>query len=127
MSRGSRSEPGEAHAERRRLRVESRRERRRGRIGHDAGRHDDRGIAGPRGEARAGSAGKEQRVEPVRLHRRVDAFDAAQAQILRPVGLVARAVRGTSISSEMSSCAWPYLIAPRAGARCSIAAARSAS
>jgi hypothetical protein len=49
------------------------------------------------------------------LHHRVNALRPRERDILGPVGLVARAIADQSMSSEMSSCDCPYLIAPRLG------------
>ena len=55
----------EADAERRRLRVEPGRERLLRRVRHHAERHRDDRIAGARGDARARSAGRDERIELV--------------------------------------------------------------
>ena len=49
------------------------RERRRRRVRHQRERHDDDRIAGARGEAGAGAARRQDRVELVRLQHAVDA------------------------------------------------------
>ena len=120
---------GEAHAERRRLRVEARPET-------PASAH-----SAPARTARSRSdspacaampaplaAGKQHRVEPLRLHHLVDAVRRRRAACPSrgrprsardpPRGPSRRRCRG---------CDWPYLIAPAFGARCSTRAARSAS
>jgi hypothetical protein len=83
----------ESHPERRGLRVESGRE---GlllrRIRHHAERHGDDRITRARRDAGARSSGRDERIELIRLQHAVDALIAAQAAILRIVGVNARLV-----------------------------------
>ena len=105
---------GEADAEAARLRVEAGRERRRRRVRHHAERHDHRRIAGPRGDGRRRSApGNSIASRPFGFHHLVDAVRRRRARCpWRDRPRSARDPPRRSISSEMSSCDWPYLIAP---------------
>ena len=94
MRRGSLQAPrGEAHAERARLGVEPG-QAAVGGLGIVANGHDDGRIAGLGRNRGAERAGEEQRIEPVRAQRGVDAVAAAEPHVLRAVALIAIAVGG---------------------------------
>jgi hypothetical protein len=65
--------------------------RRRRRVRHHAERHDDRRIAGARGDAAPRRRGRGAR-RALRLHHLVDAVRRREPDVLRAIGLVARAV-----------------------------------
>ena len=100
---------GEAHVERRRLRIEPGGKRERTgalRHWHEAVRHRHRRIARARRDAGAAHAGKEQRVEAVRLERGVDAVRRRQQDVLATIRR--RSGRGRPADPSRPRCrGWP--------------------
>ncbi len=72
-----------------RPRIETRGKHRHRRIRHRREWDDDRRICGSRRDSRPALRGKDQRIEPLRLHHLIDAVGRGQEQILPAVRLVA--------------------------------------
>ena len=120
---------GEAHAERRRLRVEAVRKRRRRRVRHQAERHDHRRIAGLARRCRRRSRpGNSSASSCCAFITSSMPCVPPRAMSLRAIGLVARAVGLDVHLVRDVELRLPVLDrAGASGARCSTRAARSAS